>query len=95
MIFYFGIYALKSEGLEPIISYLWLNFIGCILVLFFALLFVSKSINKQSKITLLITFATILKITYDILNNVSLNIVHVISLIILFFFLGFFNIKKE
>jgi hypothetical protein len=56
---------------------------------------VSKSINKQSKITLLITFATILKITYDILNNVSLNIVHVISLIILFFFLGFFNIKKE
>ena len=38
LIFYFGIYAVKSEGLEPIISYLWLNFIGCILVLFFALL---------------------------------------------------------
>ena len=95
LIFYFGIYALKSEGLEPIISYLWLNFIGCILVLFFALLFVYKLINKQSRIILLITFLTILKITYDLLKDVSLNITHVISLIVLFFFLGFFNIKKE
>jgi|TARA_B110000879_G_scaffold137950_1_gene179974 SSS family transporter len=95
LIFYFGIYALKAAGLEPIISYLWLNFIGCILVLFFSLLFVFKSINKQSKITLLITFVSILKITYDILNDVSLNIIHVITLIILFFFLGVFNFKKE
>ncbi|CAI8329563.1 MAG: Sodium/glucose cotransporter [Polaribacter sp. SA4-10] len=95
LIFYFGIYALKAAVLEPIISYLWLNFIGCILVLFFSLLFVFKSINKQSKITLLITFVSILKITYDILNDVSLNIIHVISLIILFFFLGVFNFKKE
>jgi Na+/proline symporter len=95
LIFYFGIYALKVAGLEPIISYLWLNFIGCILVLFFALLFVFKSINKQSKVTLMITFVAILKITYDILNDVSLNITHVITLIILFFFLGVFNFKRE
>lgn len=95
LIFYFGIYRLKSEGLEPVVSYLWLNFIGCILVLFFALLFVYKLINKQSRVILLITFLTILKITYDLLKDVSLNITHVISLIILFFFLGFFNIKNR
>lgn len=95
LIFYFGIYRLKSEGLEPVVSYLWLNFIGCILVLFFALLFVYKLINKQSRVILLITFLTILKITYDLLKDVSLNITHVISLIILFFFLGFFNIKNS
>jgi Na+/proline symporter len=94
LIFYFGIYTLKSQGLEPIISYLWLNFIGCILVLFFSLLFVFKSINKQSRITLIITFISILKISYDILNEVSLNITHVISLIVLFFLLGFFNYSK-
>jgi Na+/proline symporter len=95
LIFYFGIYRLKAEGLESVVSYLWLNFIGCILVLFFALLFVYKLINKQSRVILLITFLTILKITYDLLKDVSLNITHVISLIILFFFLGFFNIKNS
>ena len=94
LIFYFGIYSLEDQGLDPIISYLWLNFIGCILVSFFSLLFVFKDINRQSKITLMITFLAIFKISYDILNDVSLNITHVVSLIILFFFLGFFNIDK-
>jgi SSS family transporter len=94
LIFYFGIYNLEAQGLDPIISYLWLNFIGCILVSFFSLLFVFKSINKQSKLTLIITSLAIFKITYDILNDVSLNIIHVVTLIILFFFLGFFNFDK-
>jgi SSS family solute:Na+ symporter len=94
LIFYFGIYTFESQGLDPIISYLWLNFIGCILVSFFSLLFVFKSINNQSKITLLITSLAIFKITYDILNDVCLNIIHVLSLIVLFFFLGFFSIDK-
>jgi hypothetical protein len=93
-IYYFGIYRLESQGFVPIISYLWLNFIGCSLVLFFSLVFVFKAINKQSKITLIITSLAILKITYDILNDVSLNIIHVVSLIILFFFLGYFNFDK-
>ena len=94
LIFYFGIYNLEAQGLDPIISYLWLNFIGCILVSFFSLLFVFKSINMQSKLTLIITSLAIFKITYDILNDVSLNIIHVVTLIILFFFLGFFNFDK-
>ena len=94
LIFYFGIYNLEVQGLDPIISYLWLNFIGCILVSFFSLLFVFKSINQQSKITLIITSLAIFKISYDILNDVSLNITHVVTLIILFFFLGFFNFDK-
>lgn len=94
LIYYFGIYNLESQGLEPIVSYLWLNFIGCVLVLFFSLVFVFNSINKQSKITLLIAFLSIFKITYDVLNDVSLNITHVLSLIILFLFLGFFNTNE-
>ena len=93
-IYYFGIYKLESQGLEPIISYLWLNFIGCILVLFFSLSFVFRSINKQSKVALIVTSLAIFKITYDILNNVSLNIIHVVTLIVLFFFLGYFNFDK-
>ena len=94
LIFYFGIYNLEAQGLDPIISYLWLNFIGCILVSFFSLLFVFKSINMQSKLTLAITSLAIFKITYDILNDVSLSIIHVVTLIILFFFLGLFNFDK-
>ena len=94
LIFYFGIYNLEAQGLDPIISYLWLNFIGCILVSFFSLLFVFKSINMQSKLTLILTSLAIFKITNDILNDVSLNIIHVVTLIILFLFLGFFNFDK-
>jgi len=94
LIFYFGIYNLEAQGLDPIISYLWLNFIGCILVSFFSLLFVFKLINKQSKLTLVVTSLAIFKITFDILNDVSLNIIHIVTLIILFFFLGFFNFDK-
>lgn len=93
-IYYFGIYKLEAAGLEPIISYLWLNFIGCILVLFFSLFFVFNAINKESKVILLITSLAIFKISYDILNDVSLSITHVVTLIVLFFFLGFFNIDK-
>jgi SSS family solute:Na+ symporter len=48
----------------------------------------------QSKLTLIITSLAIFKITYDIFNDVSLNIIHVVTLIILFFFLGFFNFDK-
>jgi Na+/proline symporter len=95
LIFYYGIYQYTSQDLDPIISYLWLNFIGCILVCFFSLLFIFKSINMPSKITLMITSLAILKITYDVLNEVSLNISHIVSLIILFFFLGFFNLNKR
>ena len=62
-IYYFGIYKLESQDLEPVVSYLWLNFIGCILVLFFSLAFVFKSINRQSKITLIVTSLVIFKIT--------------------------------
>ncbi|WP_298764492.1 sodium:solute symporter [uncultured Polaribacter sp.] len=94
-IFYFGIYVPELNGLSPVISYLWLNFIGCILVLFFALALVFKSINIQSKITLLITAVAIFKISFDILNDVSLSIIHVITLIILFLSLGFFNVNKQ
>ena len=95
LIFYYGTYQYTSQDLDPIISYLWLNFIGCILVSFFSLFFVFKSINIPSKITLMITSLAILKITYDVLNEVSLNISHIVSLIILFFLLGFFNLNKR
>jgi hypothetical protein len=93
-IFYFGIYQLENNGSAPVISYLWLNFIGCILVLFFALVFVVKRIDKYSKITLAISLLAIAWITWDIFNTISLNLYHVFSLIILFTFLGYFNIEK-
>tara|TARA_R110002124_G_scaffold278506_2_gene450534 strand:+ start:1324 stop:3168 length:1845 start_codon:yes stop_codon:yes gene_type:complete len=94
-IYYFGIYQLESSGQEPIISYLWLNFVGCILVIYFSLLFLIKSINKQSKFLMLLSTLAILKTSYDILNDVSLNIYHVLTLIILFIMIGYFNYEKK
>jgi uncharacterized sodium:solute symporter family permease YidK len=93
-IFYFGIYQLENSGAKPVISYLWLNFIGCILVLFFALAFVLKKIDIYSKAALLLSLQAIAWITWDIFNSISLNLYHVFTLIILFVFLGYFNIEK-
>ena len=93
-IFYFGIYSFEREGLNPIISYLWLNFIGCILVLFFALSFIFKKINTYSKFILIVSLTIIIWITWEILNKTSLDLFHVISLIVLFILLGYFNIEK-
>jgi len=95
LIFYFGIYKLESIGQEPIISYLWLNFIGCIFAMYFSLVFVFKSINVKSKFLLIISSLAIIKTSYDILNDISLNIIHVVTLIILFILIGYFNYEKK
>jgi len=94
-IFYFGIYSFEREGLNPIISYLWLNFIGCILVLFFALSLIFKKINTFSKFILIVSLGTIIWITWEILNKISLDLFHVISLIVLFILLGCFNLEQS
>ncbi|WP_299157280.1 sodium:solute symporter [uncultured Tenacibaculum sp.] len=95
LIYYFGIFKLEEKGLQPVVSYLWLNFIGCILVLYFSLVSVFKSINKKSKITLLLISIGILKVVYDLFNESPLSILHVIYLIILFIYLGFVNAKED
>ncbi|WP_347173763.1 sodium:solute symporter [Polaribacter uvawellassae] len=95
LIYYFGIYQFESIDQKPIISYLWLNFIGCILVIYFSLSFLFKSINKISKTLIILSTITIIKTTYDILNDVSLNMYHVITLIVLFILIGYANIEKK
>ncbi|WP_420553052.1 sodium:solute symporter [Tenacibaculum aiptasiae] len=95
LIYYFGIYKLEQEGGQSIISYLWLNFIGCILVLYFSLISIIKSIDKKSKIILLLISIGILKIIYDLFNDSPLSVLHVVYLIILFIYLGFINVEKD
>jgi SSS family transporter len=94
VIFYFGIYLFESQGEKPIISYLWLNFIGCIFVIYLSMMSKIKTINLQSKISLLLTTAVIGKGVYDVMYN-KLEIAHIISLIVLFIVLGVFNIERK
>ena len=95
LIYYYGIFKLEENGLKPIVSYLWLNFIGCVLVLYLSLLSVFKQLKTNSKIVLFLISGGILKIIYDLFNDVSLNIFHVVYLIALFIYLGFINIKND
>ncbi|MFT5752530.1 MAG: SSS family solute:Na+ symporter [Flavobacteriales bacterium] len=37
-IFYFAIFKVKQEGGEPLLSYLWLNFLGCVIAVIIALI---------------------------------------------------------
>ncbi|MCF6348205.1 MAG: sodium:solute symporter [Flavobacteriaceae bacterium] len=47
LIFYFAIFRLEKLGQEPLISYLWLNLIGCILVMTIAILIQLFSSNTK------------------------------------------------
>lgn len=94
VIYYFGIYALESQGKDPIISYLWLNFVGCILVIYLALLYKIKSINIRSKVTLVLFTLVIVKAIYDVIYS-ELKIAHIITLTILLILLGVFNIQRK
>ncbi len=51
MTFYFAIYRLEKLGEEPLIGYLWLNLIGCVLVIFLAVLFQMFSSNNNKVMT--------------------------------------------
>jgi SSS family transporter len=37
-IFYFAIFKVKQEGGEPLLSYLWLNFLGCVIAVIIAII---------------------------------------------------------
>ncbi|MBL4604692.1 MAG: sodium:solute symporter, partial [Flavobacteriaceae bacterium] len=94
LIYYFGIYRLESQGLEPIISYLWLNFVGCILVIYFALMYTFKSNDFKVKMTLSLTSLVLFKVIYDTIYS-ELTLVHVIILMVLFIFMGVFSVERK
>tara|TARA_R110001632_G_scaffold68401_2_gene160312 strand:- start:2357 stop:4216 length:1860 start_codon:yes stop_codon:yes gene_type:complete len=94
LIYYFGIYQLESQGLEPIISYLWLNFVGSILVIYFASMYSFKSNDLKVKITLLLVSLTFLKVIYDVIY-LKLTLTHVITLMILFIIMGIVSYREK
>ena len=94
LIYYFGIYQLESQGLEPIISYLWLNFIGCLLVIYLALMYSFKSNNVPSRLTLILISMVIFKVLYDVIY-LKLTLYHVIGLLFLFILLGILSIERK
>ncbi|MBE16463.1 MAG: sodium:solute symporter [Dokdonia sp.] len=46
-IFYFAIFRIKQNGGEPLLSYLWLNFLGCVITV--ALALIIQLLSKNSK----------------------------------------------
>lgn len=91
LIYYFGIFSLEQQGSQPIISYLWLNFLGAVLVTYISLLIQFKATNTKTRIILLLITLAIGNVIFDIFNGLSLNIYHVVFLITLFILIGVFN----
>jgi len=94
LIYYFGIYRLEDQGLEPIISYLWLNFVGSIFVIYFALMYTFKSNNLKIKVILTLTTLVLFTVIYDVIYT-KLTITHVLSLMVLFILLGVFSKERK
>ena len=94
LLYYFVIYLPESNGNEPVISYLWLNFMGCVFVIYFALLFTLKSNGTKVNITLTLISLAFFKAVYDAYyTTLSLN--HVVALMILFITVGIFSFEKK
>ena len=94
LIYYFGIYELENLGLEPVISYLWLNFVGCILVIFTALMFSFKSNRLSVRAVLLLISIALIKVVYDVVY-LKLTLYHVLVLMLLFILIGLLSIEKK
>ena len=63
LIYYFGIYQPEELGLAPVLSYLWLNFVGCILVIYIALMHGFSQNQLKIKITLMLIAIAFIKTT--------------------------------
>ena len=94
LIYYFGIFKLEQQGLDPIISYLWLNFLGAVLVVYISSLIEFEGTNKKTKWILALITVGIAKVVFDLSQGDSLNIYHVIYLIFMFILIGVFNSKE-
>ena len=94
LIYYFGIYELENLGLEPVISYLWLNFVGCILVIFTALMFSFKSNRLSVRAVLVLILIALIKVVYDVVY-LKLTLYHVLVLMLLFILIGVLSIEKK
>ena len=94
LIYYFGIYELENLGLEPVISYLWLNFVGCILVIFTALMFSFKSNRLHVRAVLVLISIALIKVVYDVVY-LKLTLYHVLVLMLLFILIGILSIEKK
>jgi Na+/proline symporter len=94
LIYYFGIYELENLGLDPVISYLWLNFVGCILVIFTALMFSFKSNRLHVRAVLVLISIALIKVVYDVVY-LKLTLYHVLVLMLLFILIGVLSIEKK
>jgi len=94
LIFYFGIYQPESFGLAPVLSYLWLNFVGCVLVIFIALIYGFKETHLKIKINLILISVTFIKTVYDAIY-LDLTLYHVLVLMFLFLLIGVLSIEKK
>ena len=94
MIYYFGIYQPEELGLDPVISYLWLNFVGCILVIYIALMHGFSQNQLKIKITLMLIAIAFIKTTYDAVYF-GLTLYHVLVLMFLFLLIGILSIERK
>jgi hypothetical protein len=94
LIYYFGIYKLEEQGLDPIISYLWLNFVGCVVVIFTALLYNFKKNHPKIKIILMLISIVFVKAIYDV-TYLKLTLYHVLVLMFLFLLIGILSAEKK
>jgi len=94
LIFYFGIYQPEELGLAPVLSYLWLNFVGCILVIFIALIYGFTQNQLKIKITLMLISIVFIKTTYDAVYF-GLTLYHVLALLFLFLLIGILSIERK
>ena len=95
ILYYFGIFRLEQMGEKPLLSYLWLNLVGCILIMYLAFIHVFKGFKIVSKLLFLLISVNIFKIIYDIIDVRNTSLIYILSLLFLFILIGLFNYQKS
>jgi len=95
ILYYFGIFRLEQMGEKPLLSYLWLNLVGCILIMYLAFIHVFKGFKIVSKLLFLLISVNIFKIIYDIIDVRNTSLIYILSLLFLFILIGLFNYQKN
>ena len=95
LFYYFAIFKLEQAGEQPMVSYLWLNFIGCTMVIYISLLSSLKRLDTASIATLFILTGNLAKVVYDIFQTRNTNLLLIISIIVISIFLGWLNSKED
>lgn len=92
--YYWAIFIPEQQSETPLVSYLWLNFIGCVLVMFLTLLSAVRKMSMWSLVTLGLLILNLAKVIWDIFKYQNTYMILILTIILFLALLGWLEHKE-